>query len=131
MSSSSQFWTPGTARTKTDAQVAYKVRFRCTCYGWKDNFKALPMALVSGPNSSGVDRNRRNKITSRICLGVASPVFGLWAMYRVEPIRGATRGVLHDLNPLLAVAAVIIRLWVLLRFILSRTVVAVHRFMKP
>ena len=68
---------------------------------------------------------------SRICLGVASPFFGLWAMYRVEPIRGATRGVLHDLNPLLASDAAIVRLWVLLRFILSRTVVAVHRFVKP
>ena len=67
----------------------------------------------------------------RIYLGVASPFFGLRAMYRVEPIRGATRGVLHDLNPLLAVAADIVRLWVLLRFILSRTVVAVHRFVKP
>ena len=89
------------------------------------------MALVSGPNSSGVDRNRRNKMTSRICLGVASPFFGLWAMYRVEPIRGATRGVLHDLNPLLAATTAIVRLWVLLRFILSRTVVAVHRFVKP
>ena len=89
------------------------------------------MAPVSGPNSSGVDGNRRNKMTSRICLGVASPFFGLWAMYRVEPIRGATRGVLHDLNPLLAVAAAIVRLWVLLRFILSRIVVAVHQFMKP
>ena len=39
--------------------------------------------------------------------------------------------VLHDLNPLLAAAAAIVRLWVLLRFILSRTVVAVHRFVKP
>ena len=70
-------------------------------------------------------------MTSRIYLGVASPFFGLWAMYRIEPIRGATRGVLHNLNPLLAAAATIVRLWVLLRFILSRTVIAVHRFVKP
>ena len=81
-----------TARTKTDAQVSYGVGFRRTWYGWKDNFKTLPMELVSVPNSSGVDRNRRNKMASRICLGVASQFFGLWAMYRVEPIRGATRG---------------------------------------
>ena len=91
----------------------------------------LPMAPVSGPNSSGADRNRRNKMTSRIYLGVASPFFGLWAMYRIEPIRGATRGVLHNLNPLFAAAATIVRLWVLLRFILSRTVVAVHQFLRP
>ena len=51
-------------------------------------------------------------------------------MYQVEPFRGATRGVLHDLNPLLAVAAAIVRLWVFLRFILSRTVVAVRQFVK-
>ena len=69
-------------------------------------------------------------MASRICLGVASPFFGLWAMYRVESIRGATRGVLHDLNPLLAAAAAIVRLGVLLRFILSRTVVAVHWFVR-
>ena len=70
-------------------------------------------------------------MTSRIYFGVASPFFSLWAMYRVESIRGATRGVLHDLNHLLASAATIVRLWVLLRLILSRTVVAVHRFVKP
>jgi hypothetical protein len=29
-------------------------------YGWKDNFKELQMELVSGPNSFGVDGNRRN-----------------------------------------------------------------------
>ena len=45
-STSFQFWTPGTARTKMDAQVAYGVRFGRSLYGWKDNFKALPMALV-------------------------------------------------------------------------------------
>ena len=104
-STSFQFRTPGTARTKTDGQVSYGVGFGRTWYGWKDNFKTLPIALVSGPNSSGVDGNRRNKMASRICLGVASPFFGLWAMYRVEPIRGATREVSHDLNSLYSVAA--------------------------
>ena len=49
-STSFQFRTPGTARTKMDAQVAYEVGFRCTWYGWKDNFKALPMDPVSGSN---------------------------------------------------------------------------------
>ena len=41
-----QFRTPGTARTKTGAQVAYGVGFGHYLYGWKDNFKTLPMALV-------------------------------------------------------------------------------------
>ena len=74
------------------ATVTYGLGFGHTWYGWKDNLKTLLMAPVSGPIYSGVDGNRRNKMTSRIYLGVASPFFGLWAMYRVEPIRGATRG---------------------------------------
>ena len=37
--------TSGTARTKTDAQVAYGVGFGHSLYGWKDNFKTLPVAL--------------------------------------------------------------------------------------
>ena len=67
-----QFRTPGTGRTKTDAQVAYGVGFGRTWYGWKDNFKTLPMALVSGSNSSGVDGNRVWKLASRICPGAAT-----------------------------------------------------------
>ena len=51
-SSTSLFRTPGTARTKMDAPVAYRVGFGRTWYGWKDNFKTLPMAPVSGLNSS-------------------------------------------------------------------------------
>ena len=37
------------------------------------------MALVWGPNSFGVDGNRRNKWTSRICQVAATPSFGLLA----------------------------------------------------
>jgi hypothetical protein len=73
-STSFQFRTPGTAHTKTDAQVAYGVGFGCSLYGWKDNFMKLPMEPVSGPNSSGVDGNRLNNLTSRICSG-AVPLF--------------------------------------------------------
>ena len=45
-SSSSLFRSPGVARTKINAQAAYGVRFGYSLYGWKDNFKELPMALV-------------------------------------------------------------------------------------
>jgi hypothetical protein len=62
--------------TKTDAHVAYGVRFGCSLYGWKDNFKKLPMEPVSGPNSSGVNGNRLHKLTSRIYSGAATPYFG-------------------------------------------------------
>jgi hypothetical protein len=76
-SSSFQFRIPGTARNKMDAQVAYRVGFGRSLYGWKDNFEELPMAPVSGPNSSKIDRNCPNKLTSRICSGAATPSFGL------------------------------------------------------
>ena len=76
-SSLSMLRSPGTARTKINAHAAYGVRFRFSLYGWKDNFKELPMALVLGPNSFGVDGNRRNNTTSRICQGAAPPSFGL------------------------------------------------------
>jgi hypothetical protein len=76
-STSFQFRTPGTIRTKTDAHVAYGVGFGCSLYEWKDNFKKLPMAPVLGPNSSRVDGNRLHKLTSRIYSGAATPSFGL------------------------------------------------------
>jgi hypothetical protein len=76
-STSFQFRTSGTDCTKTDAHVAYGVGFGCSLYGWKDNFKKLPMEPVSGPNSSGVDDNRLHILTSRICSGAATPSFGL------------------------------------------------------
>jgi hypothetical protein len=63
-----QFRTPGIIHTKTDAHVAYGVGFRCSLYGWKDNFKKLPMEPVSGLNSSGVVGNRLHKLTSRYVL---------------------------------------------------------------
>ena len=78
-SSSSPPRSPGAAHTKNDAQVALGVIFGCSLCGWKGNFKELPMALVSGPNSFGVDRNRQNKWTSRICQFAATPSFGLLA----------------------------------------------------
>ena len=83
-STSSPFRNPETARTKTDAQFTYRVRYGRTWYGWKDNLKTLPMELVLGPNSSGVDRNHLRKLTSSFYSGAAMPFFGLWAVYRVR-----------------------------------------------
>ena len=76
-SSSSPPRSPGAARTKNDSQVAYGVRFGCSLYGWKDNFKELLMEQGSGPNSLGVNGNHRNNMTSRICQSAAPPSFGL------------------------------------------------------
>jgi hypothetical protein len=89
-STSFQFRTPGTARTKTDVQVAYGVGFGCSLYGWKDNFKKLPLELVSGPNSSGVDRNRLHKLTSRICSDGAPLFWPDGLCIQLESIRDAS-----------------------------------------
>jgi hypothetical protein len=89
-STSFQFRTQGTTRTKTDVHVTYGVGFGCSLYGWKDNFKKLPMEPVSDPNSSVVDRNRLHKLTSRICSG-AVPLF--WpdeSCIQLESIRDAS-----------------------------------------
>jgi hypothetical protein len=92
-STSFQFWTPGIVHTKTDAHFAYIVGFGCSLYGWKDNLKKLPMALVSGPNSSGVDGNRLHNLTSRICSGAATPSFGLLGRVSCQgPFRACPRG---------------------------------------
>ena len=67
----------GAAHTKNDAQIAYRVRFGRSLYGWKYNFKEPPMALASDPNSLGVNGNHQNNVTSRIYQGAAPPSFGL------------------------------------------------------
>jgi hypothetical protein len=89
-STSFQFRTPGTARTKTDAQVVYGVGFGYSLYGWKDNFKKLPMKPVLGPNSSGVDGNRLHKLTSRICSGAAPLFWHNGSCIQLESIRDAS-----------------------------------------
>jgi hypothetical protein len=92
-STSFQFRTPGTARTKMDAHVAYGVGFGCSLYGWKDNFNKLPMAPVSDPNSSGGDGNRLHKLTSRICSGATMPSFGLLGRVSCQgPFEARPRG---------------------------------------
>ena len=78
-SSSSLLRSPGAACSKNNATATYGVRFGRSLYEWKDNFKDLPMAPVSGPNSLGVNRNRRNNGTFRICHSAATPSFGLLA----------------------------------------------------
>jgi hypothetical protein len=73
-SSLSPVRSPGAVRNKTEAQVTYGVGFGRSIYGWKKNFIELPMAVVSCQNSSRVNGNRRNKLTSRICRSAASTV---------------------------------------------------------
>jgi hypothetical protein len=89
-STSFQFRTPGTARTKTYAHVAYGVRFGSCLYGWKDNFKKLPIEPVSGPNSSGVDGNRLHKLPSRIYSGVVPLFWPDGSCIQLESIRDAS-----------------------------------------
>ena len=72
----SPFRTPGAGRTKTDAQVAYGLRFGRSAYTRKGKGIIFPTQPVPSLNSLGVDGNRRNKMTSRICQGAATSVFG-------------------------------------------------------
>jgi hypothetical protein len=47
--------TLGAAHAKTEAHVAYELRFRRSIYGWKDNFIIWPMTLVPHQNSSRIN----------------------------------------------------------------------------
>ena len=69
----------GAAHTKTVAQVAYALRFGRTTYAWKAKEISFPMDLAPCKNSVGVNGNRQNNMTSRICQGAVPPSFGLLA----------------------------------------------------
>ena len=69
----------GAAHTKTVTQVAYVLRFGRSTYAWKAKEIIFPMDLSQCKISSGVNRNHRNNMTSRICQGAGSPSFGLLA----------------------------------------------------
>ena len=69
----------GAAHTKTVTQVAYVLRFGRSTYVWKAKEISFPMDLAPCINSYGVNRNRRNNLTSRICQSAAPPSFGLLA----------------------------------------------------
>jgi hypothetical protein len=114
-STSFQFRTPGIAHTKMDPHVAYRVRFGCSLYGWKDNFKKLPMEPVSGPNSSGVDENHLHKLTSRICSGAATPSFGLLGCVSCQGPFGRVQGVLNDPRDYISSRRIIVKVWILLK----------------
>jgi hypothetical protein len=68
--------TAGVGCTKTDAQATYGLRFGRSTYRRKAKEISFPTQVVSCQNSLGVDANRQNKMTSRICQGAATPVFG-------------------------------------------------------
>jgi hypothetical protein len=66
-----------------DAQVTYGFGFGRSLHGWKAKKITFQMALVPGPNSSGVDGKIHHKLVSRTCLSVAPLFLVLWAMYLV------------------------------------------------
>jgi hypothetical protein len=89
------------------------------------------MALDPPQNSFWVDRNRRNKWTSRICHGAASPSFGPLARVSCWRPLGLCPGDLYAPNSFLFSNRHHFRVWVLLRFNLSSNSIAVHRFVRP
>jgi hypothetical protein len=68
--------TAGAGLTKTDAQATYGLRFGRSMYRWKAKEISFPTQLIPYQNTFGVDGNRRNNRTIRICLDAATPVFG-------------------------------------------------------
>ena len=74
-STSSPFWSLGAVCIKLVMQVAYRHCFRCSTYGWKDNFIRKPMIVVPLQNSIRINGNRRNNLTSRIGHDAASSSF--------------------------------------------------------
>jgi hypothetical protein len=60
------FRSPGAVCTKTGLTDAYRLGFGCSLHIRKLKKTMVPMALVSGPNSSGVIGNHQRKLTSRI-----------------------------------------------------------------
>jgi hypothetical protein len=64
---------PGPVCHKTGHTGASGLRFRRSTYGWKDNLIRKPMKVVSHKNPFRINRNRQNKLASRICPGAASP----------------------------------------------------------
>ena len=89
------------------------------------------MPPASCQNSSGVIGNRQNKRESRICVGAASLIFCLWALYLVEPNSERVQRVLHDPRVFIYSHRRTIRVRVLLRSILFINSFAVHRFVRP
>jgi hypothetical protein len=127
-STSFQFRTPGTARTKTDAHVAYGVGFGCSLYRWKYNFKKVPMEPVSGLNSSGVDRNHLHKLTSRIYSVAATPSFGPCIV--PWPIRGTSKGSCTTLETILAATTSLLGFGFCLSYSIKNSS-PIDRFVRP
>ena len=73
--------------------------------------------MASHQTLFGINGNHRNKLTSRICQGAATPSFGpLDHVSSLGPL-GARPGVLHDPRVFINSRRPSIRVWVLLRLI--------------
>jgi len=117
----------GPARTSGSRWRPKPIRLRFS-FGLQEQaaLKRTPrLKFIRSRRESSVEVGVQN--LSRCCVTVFGPMarVSCWS-----PI-GARPGGLARPKPLLIAAAAIVRLGVLLRFILSRTVVAVHRFVKP
>ena len=85
----------GAVCIKLVTQVAYGLRFRCSTYGWKDNFIRKPMKVVPLQNSIRINGNRRNKLTSRLYHEAASSSFGPLGLVTCWDTFRTGRGVLE------------------------------------
>ena len=91
-SSSNPSRVPGPVCHKIGHTGASGIHFRWSTYGWKANWVRKPTQLVSHQNPFGINRNRRNKLASRICQVAATPSFGsLDYVSCLGPLGGASR----------------------------------------
>jgi hypothetical protein len=78
-----QVRTVGVVPMKTDAHATYRLYFGRSRYHWKAKEIIFPNKLVPHQNMLGVDGNRGNKMTSRICK--KSTVLVFWPKGLVHP----------------------------------------------
>ena len=114
-SSSSLPRSPRPPCTKSDAQITYGLGFGHSRYVRKANKKVFPMSLVWGTKSLGVNGNHPNKLMYRICSNAMTLSFVFGPCIILEPIRDASRGVLHELRLLINISLHTIRVWILLK----------------
>jgi hypothetical protein len=86
------------------------------------------MEPVSGPNSSGVDRNHLHKLTSRICSGAATPSFRSCIVS--GPIQGASKGSCMTLETILAAATSLLGFGFCLSYSVENSS-PIDRFVRP
>jgi hypothetical protein len=76
----------GAIHIKTYAQVAYDIQLGHSWTPWKGKEIGFPMELVPCLKSSGINRNSRNNLMSRIYLGATPPFLAFGSCIVSSPL---------------------------------------------